>query len=145
MRSPLSRQIRITCSLESIILNERDVTYASGDPSILKKAFHSLQGTELWMPSIDTGSESTTWWDRFFHMIHAVEALLYRGTYSSPSVAKDTPDSYSSEDLPIRVFFLAIWCKIAPKFLAWHHACRKNSEKNNNKSPENFKLKENLG
>ena len=75
------------------------VTYASGDPSILEKAFHLLQGTELWMPSIDTGSESMTWWDRFFHMIHAVGALLCRGTYSNPSAAKDTPDSYSSGDL----------------------------------------------
>ena len=57
------------------------VTYASGDSLILEKAFHLLQGTELWMPSIDTESESTTWWDRFFHMIHAVGALLCRGTY----------------------------------------------------------------
>ena len=77
------------------------VTYASGDPSILEKAFHLLQGTELRMPSIDTGSESTTLWDPFFHMIHTVGALLCRGTYSSPSGAKDTPDSYSSRDLPM--------------------------------------------
>ena len=68
---------------------------------MLEKAFHLLQGTELWMPSIDTRSESTTWWDRFFHMIHAVGALLCRGTYSSPSAAKDTLDSYSSENLPM--------------------------------------------
>ena len=78
------------------------VTYASGDPRILENAFHLLQGTELQMPSIDTGSESTTLWDRFFHMIHAVGALMCRGTYSSPSaVQKDTPDSYSSGDLPM--------------------------------------------
>ena len=77
------------------------ITYALGDPSILEKAFHLLQGTKLRMPSIDTGSESTTWWDRFFHMIHTVGALLCRGTYSSPSVAKNTPDSYSSGDLSV--------------------------------------------
>ena len=77
------------------------VTYASGDPSILEKAFHLLQGKELRMPSIDTGSESTTWWDRFFHMIYAIGALLCKGTYSSPSAAKDTPDSYSLGDLPL--------------------------------------------
>ena len=77
------------------------VTYALGDPSIFEKAFHLLQGTELRMPSIDTRSELTTWWDRFFHMIHAIGALLCRGTYSSPSAVKDTPDSYSSGDLPM--------------------------------------------
>ena len=57
------------------------VSYASGDPSILEKEFHLLQGTELRMPSIDTGSESTTLWDRFLYTIQTVGALLCRGTY----------------------------------------------------------------
>ena len=74
------------------------VTYASGDPSILEKAFQLLQGTGLQMLSIDTGSESTTLWDRFSQMIHTVGAVLCTSTYSSLGARKDTHDSYSSRD-----------------------------------------------
>ena len=59
------------------------VTYASRDPLILEKAFQLLQGTGLRMPSIDTRLESTTSWDRFSQMIHAVGAVLCTSTYSS--------------------------------------------------------------
>ena len=56
------------------------VIYASEDPSILEKAYHLLQGTELRMLSIDFGLEPTTLWDRIFHIIHVVGALLCRRT-----------------------------------------------------------------
>ena len=69
------------------------VTYASGDPSILEKVFQLLQGTGLWMPSIDSKSDLTTSWDRFFPKIQKVGIVLNTSTYFSPVVREDTPDS----------------------------------------------------
>ena len=77
------------------------VTYASKDLSILEMAFQLFQGTRLRMPFIDTGSESTTLWDRFSQKIHAVGAMLCTSTYSSPGARKDTPNSYSLGDHPM--------------------------------------------
>ena len=69
------------------------VTYASRDPLILEKAFQLLQGTRLWMPSIDTGPDSTTSWDHFSSKIQKVGAVLNTSSYFSPRVREDTPDS----------------------------------------------------
>ena len=69
------------------------VTYASGDPQILEKAFQLLQCIGLWMPSIDSGSDSTTSWDCFFLKIQKVGLVLNTTTYFNHGVREDTPDS----------------------------------------------------
>ena len=69
------------------------VTYASKDPSILEKAFQLLQGTGLWMPSIDTGTDLMISWDCFFPKIQKVGVVLNTSTYFSPRVREDTPNS----------------------------------------------------
>ena len=69
------------------------VTYALEDPPIFEKAFQLLQGTGLWTPSIDTGTDSTTLWDHFSLKIQKVGAMLNTSTYFNPGVREDTPDS----------------------------------------------------
>ena len=76
-------------------------TYASGDLPILEKVFQLLQGTGLWTPTIDTGPDSMTSWDRFSLKIQEVRIVLNTSTYFSPKVREDSPDSKSSEDRPM--------------------------------------------